>query len=89
MLDWLASAPAEQRQQFLDLMAQPRADKDPAKIAEVLGWLRGSGSVAHAQRYADEQGRRGLELLSAALDRNNPAAAQMLKLAESYVTRRA
>ena len=90
-LHWLASAPEPQRRVFLEQMALPRSGKDPATVARILGWLRGSGSLAYAQRYADTQGRRGLELLSRALATaaDPQAAAQMLTLAEGYVTREA
>ncbi|AWN22960.1 geranylgeranyl diphosphate synthase [Deinococcus irradiatisoli] len=89
VLHWLASAPPEQRERFLAQMARSRSDKDPTEIAEVLRWLRESGSIAYAQRYADEQGQRGLARLSAALGEGNEAATQMLRLAEGYVTRQA
>lgn len=90
-LHWLTGAPPEQRRVFLEQMALPRTGKDPATIARILGWLRGSGSLAYAQEYADAQGQRGLELLRGALaDAADPqAAARMLKLAEGYVTREA
>jgi geranylgeranyl diphosphate synthase, type II len=90
-LHWLASAPEAQRAVFLEQMALARSEKDPVTIAQILAWLRESGSLAYAQRYADEQGKRGLDLLRSALEgaADPAAAALMLGLAESYVTRQA
>ncbi|GAA4015377.1 geranylgeranyl diphosphate synthase CrtE [Deinococcus rubellus] len=91
VLHWLNAAPAKQRAVFLEQMALSRADKDPARMAEVLNWLRQSGSLDHAQDYAAQQGERGLALLREALSgAADPAAvANMLGLARSYVTREA
>ncbi|MEW6422240.1 MAG: polyprenyl synthetase family protein [Deinococcota bacterium] len=79
VLHWLASAPEEQRQVFLDQMRRDRADKDAAAIAEIHRWLLASGSIAYAQTYADNQTRVGLAQLTEALgDAPDPQAAQEL-----------
>lgn len=90
-LHWLAQADAAQRQYFLDMMSLPRPAKTLQQLATVLGWLRESGSLDYAQGYAAEEGERGLELLRSALLSlpEQPAAAQILSLVESYVTRHA
>ncbi|WP_161883311.1 polyprenyl synthetase family protein [Deinococcus alpinitundrae] len=91
VLHWLGDAPADQRAAFTEQMALPRADKDPARIAEVLGWLRRSGSLDYAQRAAAQRGEAGLALLQETLSgaANPAAAAKMLSLVRSYVTREA
>ena len=59
-------------------------------MAQLLGWIRESGSLDYAQRYAAQQGERGLRQLAEALSADgDPAAAQILGLARSYVTREA
>ena len=91
VLHWLAGAAPAQRRVFLEQMARRRPDKDPQQMTEVLGWLRDSGSLEYAQRSADEYGAAGLTLLAQALEgvSTPAAAAQMLGLARSYVTRQA
>ncbi|WP_420596087.1 polyprenyl synthetase family protein [Deinococcus sp.] len=90
-LHWLSGAPPEQQRLFLHEMARPRGEKDPQMIARILDWLRESGSIDYAQRFADEQGADGLtELRRALMNVAQPeTAAQILQLAEGYVTRRA
>lgn len=79
VLHWLAHAPDEQRHVFLDQMRRNRADKDPAVIADIHRWLVDSGSVQHAQDYANAQAKRGLQLLESAFsDAVNPQAARAL-----------
>lgn len=79
VLHWLAHAPHDQREVFLEQMHRDRPAKDPAVIAQIHGWLLDSGSVAHAQAYADALAREGLTLLEAALaDAPDRAAAQEL-----------
>ncbi|TSA85620.1 polyprenyl synthetase family protein [Deinococcus detaillensis] len=91
VLHWLSGAPATQRAFFLSQMALPRTDKDPAQMAQVLDWIRESGSLDYAQQFASEQGRRGLSLLEEALGKaaNQTAASQIIDLVQSYVTRQA
>lgn len=90
-LHWLTGAGAAQRDTFLAQMARRREDKDPAVIAQILGWLRSSGSVAYAQAVADQEAVRGLELLRGALAgaANQAAAAEILQLIETLTRREA
>ncbi|ACO46371.2 polyprenyl synthetase family protein [Deinococcus deserti] len=67
VLRWLAQAPAEQREVFLDQMRRDRAAKDPAVIAQIHRWLLDSGCVTAAQDYAAARAEEGLSLLSSAL----------------------
>lgn len=89
VLHWLESAPAEQRDLFLAEMAKARPDKHPEVIAQLLGWLLESGSVAYAQKVADTQAERGLALLREALqDAPDQGAVQtILTLAEGLAKR--
>lgn len=88
-LHWLAQAGEGQRQYFLEMMALPRPAKTAEQLATVLGWLRQSGSLDYAQRYAQQEGERGLALLREALaGAPQPRFAdQILQLVEGYVTR--
>ncbi len=67
VLHWLRLANPEQRQTFLAQMALKRPDKNEGVVAQIHRWLLESGSVAYAQEYADQQGKKGLALLTAAL----------------------
>lgn len=79
VLHWLAHAPAEQKQLFLEQMALGRTDKSPEAIAQIHRWLLDSGSVAYAQAYATEQAAEGLKVLEAALMKaQEPQAAREL-----------
>ncbi len=79
VLHWLAHAPAEQRDAFLAQMHRDRPDKDAGVIADIHRWLLESGSVAHAQAYADREAVTGLAALEGALaGAANPQAAQEL-----------
>ena len=91
VLHWLSSASSRQRETFLGQMARPRAEKDPQVIAQLLEWIRQSGSLTHAQQVAGALGERGLALLQEALaGASDPAAARrIVALAREYVTRQA
>lgn len=79
VLHWLAHAPEEQRQIFLEQMRRDRADKDAAAITAIHRWLLESGSVQYAQAYADAQAREGLARLTEALENApDPQAARAL-----------
>ncbi|WP_034385045.1 polyprenyl synthetase family protein [Deinococcus sp. YIM 77859] len=79
VLHWLAQAPQEQRQVFLEQMRRDRAQKDETAMAAIHRWLLASGSVQYAQAYADAQARKGLAQLTEALgDAPDPQAAQEL-----------
>ena len=67
VLHWLAAAPEAQRAAFVEQMRRDRPDKDAAAIAEIHRWLLDSGSVAHAQAFADARAAEGLTLLEGAL----------------------
>lgn len=91
VLHWLSGAAQAQRTSFLSQMALPRAEKDLSEMAQVLSWIRESGSLEYAQQFALEQGRGGLNLLKEALREaaDQTAAAQIVDLVQSYVTRQA
>lgn len=89
VLHWLASAPQAQKAVFLAQMALPRHEKNPMQLAQILTWLRESGSLDYAQDYAQQQGQVGLADLRVALSTvSSPQeAAHILELVERYVTR--
>lgn len=91
VLHWLAHAPREHKQVFLEQMRRGRADKDAAAIADIHRWLLESGSVGYAQAYADEQARQGLALLDAALAAapDQAAARDLLQQMRGLATREA
>lgn len=91
VLHWLAHAPGEQRQVFLDQMGRDRAAKDPAVITDIHRWLLESGSVGHVQNYADAQAAEGLGLLEEALSNapDQAAAGELLGQMRALATREA
>jgi geranylgeranyl diphosphate synthase type II len=91
VLHWLTHAPDAQKGVFLEQMRRGRADKDADAVADIHRWLLDSGSVAHAQAYADTQAAEGLELLAAALEGapNQDAARELLDTVRELATREA
>lgn len=91
VLEWLASAPEDERTAFLDQMRRPRDRKDPAVIAGLLRSILASSAVTRAQRVADDFAARGLATLEGAL-RDAPRrehAERILALVRSLATREA
>ena len=91
LLRWLQDAPPQQRASVLATMKLPRSAKDPAAVAQLLGWLRDSGAVQQAQQLADEQAEQGLALLTRALQDapGQAAAARLLSLMSGLARREA
>lgn len=89
VLHWLGAAPENQKAAFLDQMRRDRADKDPAAIDRIHRWLLDSGSVQHAQDYAQAQATEGLKLLERALAGapDPQAAAALLTSVRELATR--
>ncbi|WP_189004410.1 polyprenyl synthetase family protein [Deinococcus malanensis] len=89
VLRWLAQAPPEQREVFLDQMRRDRAAKDPDLIRQIHRWLLDSGCVAAAQDYAAAQAQDGLSLLGSALSGapDQAAVQQILGAMRALATR--
>lgn len=88
-LAWLQEATSEQRGAFLEQMTRPRADKDPAAMAELTETLASSAALLRAQEKAEALAREGLELLQSALAPlpDQQAATKMLALLRGVVNR--
>lgn len=91
VLHWLAQAPQEQRQLFLEQMQLDRSAKDPATIAQIHQWLIQSGSLDYAQTYATEQAKEGLNHLRQAFAKvpHPEIAEQVLQTMQALATREA
>lgn len=63
----LAQAPAAERAQVIRLLDQPRHQKQPAEMEQVLQLMQRHGSVEYAQEYAERRLQRGIQLLDEAL----------------------
>lgn len=88
-LHWLQHARDTRRHIFLDQMRRSRTDKDPVIIADLLGWLRESDSIAYAQDFAGAEAERGLTLLRGALAGapDQTAAQDLLALMDTLTKR--
>lgn len=91
ILHWLASAPTEQRQIFLNQMHLERKAKDPAIIAQIHSWLTESGSIEYAQAYATQQAKAGLRHLTEAFSTapHPEIAMRILETMQELATREA
>lgn len=65
---FLRTAPLQQRERVVALLARPRLEKRASEMAEVLAALQDAGSVAYAQSVADERSARGMGGLRAWLE---------------------
>ena len=91
LLDWLASAPAEERARAEALLRRPRAEKDPEEVAWLRRRLLASGAVARARERAEAMARDALGRLEAVFAElpDQDAAAEALALLRALVWRRA
>lgn len=89
VLHWLAMADPAERAFFLKFMEQNRADKTPDDLAQLLDWLRRSGSIRYAQEFADVQASWGLQALKDAFGRtkDNLATKSILDAMKQLATR--
>lgn len=83
--------PSKERLEVTRILSQPRGDKTPAQIEEIMQAIRAAGSLEYAQGVADLHARRGLELLDAALSDlpNQNAAQQIIEVSTALATRSA
>jgi len=83
--------PSKERLEVMRILSQPRGDKTPTQIEEIMQAIRAAGSLDYAQGVADLHARRGLELLGAALSDlpNQNAAQQIIEVSIALATRSA
>lgn len=85
----LSHAPASERASIEAVLRKPRGAKTPAEIAALLASIERHGSLAYAQRVAEERAARGLQQVRHALARlpGKRAANQLLRLFDTLARR--
>jgi geranylgeranyl diphosphate synthase, type II len=85
----LEHASEREREEVLQVMNKPRAEKSESEVARVLELLRAYGSIPFAQAVADDHAKRGLETLRASLETlpGREAALEIIQTAEALATR--
>ncbi|HWG86109.1 MAG TPA: polyprenyl synthetase family protein [Deinococcales bacterium] len=87
----LAGLPQGERAEVIAALQLPRGEKTPEQVQWITGLAVERGSVAHAQRVADEHARRGLALLEETLAPlpGRAAAGAVLDAVRDLATRQA
>ena len=87
----LEHASPEDRARMIGILEKPRVEKTHAEVAFILETMRALGSIHHAQAIADAHAKRGLEVLSAALENlpGQAAVTEILETAKALATRSA